>query len=536
MSSEKEQAVSMAIGQLSDSQKRELNVLGGVIFTELHLDKENPQDLVDLRSVLLDCIARGLKLTGKIWFSESESIVSAYTAGLSERQKIANQLQELVGGVDLSNFATQEDVYRVRTLLTGRPLALSPSITEAEEILEIIHKRQAAINKLHSELFSHSNLAMEATVLKQEVGDAKGLDTKDRLFINFLAFLALYKKPGLDIEPKDLVALSELWQNTTARNTNQLALVTAVREIAANLNIVEEPVELYTWRMLDVVSNELQTVSDIEMLPSSLFIISGSLITSEQAEFETQTPIEVIDLPLTEVESARVKYLEYKEKLIEYLGPIFRQEDIADEYGDSFVEYLESISVLDFVFILKDIFQEDGFMFEGFRVKPETEFDSISILTYINALNLLNSNLRITETGEAINDLQNSGVIRQVTNFLQKFINDHIFKPATNWAEVLPKMPVGNINTILSAVLPTALTKEQLDTVLNLDLSLWHQICLQAGVEYNPSKANAEDDSKVYQIFSFSPDSAGLVPYMEMLPEKKLTELAAKLRREIKLD
>ena len=97
-------------------------------------------------------------------------------------------------------------------------------------------------------------------------------------------------------------------------------------------------------------------------------------------------------------------------------------------------------------------------------------------------------------------------------------------------------MPVGNINTILSAVLPTALTKEQLDTVLNLDLSLWHQICLQAGVEYNPSKANAEDDSKVYQIFSFSPDSAGLVHYMEMLPEEKLIELAARLRREIKLD
>ena len=83
MSSEKEQAVSMAIGQLSDNQKRELNVLGGVIFTELHLDKENPQDLEDLRSVLLNCIARGLKLTGKIWFSEKESIVNAYTAGLS---------------------------------------------------------------------------------------------------------------------------------------------------------------------------------------------------------------------------------------------------------------------------------------------------------------------------------------------------------------------------------------------------------------------------------------------------------------------
>ena len=288
--------------------------------------------------------------------------------------------------------------------------------------------------------------------------------------------------------------------------------------------------------VLDVISNELQTVSDIEMLPSSLFIISGSLITSEQAEFETQTQVGIVDLPLTEVESARNKYLEYKNKLTEYLGPIFRQEDIADEYGDSFVEYLESINALDFVFILKDIFREGGFMFEGFRVKPETEFDSISILTYINALNLLNSNLRITETGKAINDLQNSGVILQITNFLQRFINEHIFKPATEWVEVLPQMPVGNINTILSAVLPTALTKEQLDTVLNLDLSLWHQICLQAGVEYNPSKTNAEDGSKVYQTFSFSPDSVGLVPYIALLPEEKMGQLANKLRREIKLD
>jgi len=536
MSSEKEQAVSVAVGQFSDNQKRELNILGGVIFTELNLNKENPQDLVDLRTVLLDCIARGLKLTGKIWFSEKESIVNAYTAGLSERQRIANQLQELEGGIDLANFATQEEIDRVRTLLAGRALALSPNITAAEEVLEIIFKRRAAVNKLHSELFSHSNLAMEATVLKQEVGDAKGLDTKDRLFINFLAFLALYKKPGLDIEPKDLVALSELWQNTTARNTNQLALVTAVREIASNLGIAEEPIELYTWRMLDVVSNELQTVSDIEMLPSSLFIISDSLITSEQAEFETQTQVGIVDLPLTEVESARNKYLEYKNKLTEYLGPIFRQEDIADEYGDSFVEYLESINALDFVFILKDIFREGGFMFEGFRVKPETEFDSISILTYINALNLLNSNLRITETGKAINDLQNSGVILQITNFLQRFINEHIFKPATEWEEVLPKIPVSNINTILSAVLPTALTKEQLDTVLNLDLNLWHQICLQAGVEYNPSKTNAEDGSKVYQTFSFSPDSVGLVPYIALLPEEKMGQLASKLRREIKLD
>jgi len=535
MINEKEQAVSTeAIGNLSPRQTQELNILGGAIFTELNLDPKNPDDIAALHEVLADCIRRGLHLTGRVWFSPTESIVSTYRAGLSVREKVAEQIKKMASSLLVQYLITNEEAEKLRDIEAIKALALSPKLEDAENLIETLTQRKNDVERFQEELFTNSKLSETATNLKLEArASTLEWSINDRLFANLLAHIALFRTPGLDLEPKDLVTLNELWSNNETRGNSETGVLNAVSEVAKSLGISEESISIYTERMLGIVSNELLNVSDLELLGSTIFIYTQAQIAEEAKEFKTETD-KTVRISLKEVTAARNKYPAFLETLKDYLRPIYRQEELPVKYGEMFAEYVQAFTPLEFVFTLKDSLLEGSFTFEGMPTEPAGDLEDLPVETYIEALNLMNSTMVIKETGEEAVEFTDS-IKAQMVKFMKERIFREVFRANARWDQILGTLPVDSLVAFLGSVDLNKLNEDQKSAVLNFNLDLWVKLLSETGVEYSVSQSGFKTSMKL-KMFTFSPDSAGLIPYLEMLPEEKLTELAGRLRKEIKLD
>ncbi|MBI4058642.1 hypothetical protein HY404_00205 [Candidatus Microgenomates bacterium] len=507
------------VGKLSDPQQRELNNLGLSLLQLLELDSKNPQDVERVKNIIEDFIWEGLALSGRRWVSSADRMESVFNLGLDHRQKIISQLRE-ISLVEISYFATDAEGSQIKNLTNINPF--SQEYPQVAELLESIKGRKSQVNKFQRLLFNTPELAQAAVNLTREVRqqNAQGIHTEDRLYANFLAHLVLYRRPGLDVEPKDIAVLIDLWENPEARKRSQAAVIRELVIMAEKLGVTPAAVEIYTKGVFDQINQETWEAKDVDAMRRSYFIISNQSIREEERELRPTTD-QSLYLSQNEVETLRAKYSQFRELLIEHLTLAAKLKEIPPENWQKYHQFLNDVTPLELIFLLKGVLGE-----EKADLQPERELaEFVPPQTFLDALPLIFHPIKEHETGQIVSDLASRVTRAKIQLKIKDKVIEAIFAQEFAMSQLIAKAPISILADLMQNVSPARLNEEEKDAFCKNALSIWSQLPNVREISYD-----ADNDNLL-----FDADAADLKAYFDILPDDTQQAIIKNLRRMVTL-
>ena len=535
------------IGQLTPSQIQELNFLGNTILQaqnpKIRSQEQADEVKANVKAVLEDCIFRGLEDRGRIWVTPDEDISPFFQTGLGIRRETANRIKSTRQEI-LEYFVTKGEESEIRAL-ADTVSAFSPDLEPAEQWLKELATKRKAIDDLHRTLFEGgSQLAPEAAKLKQaayQVNRSRGINTKPfdldrRLFANFLINFALYRRPGVYIEAKDLVALGEVWSDPETRTESQAKLVEAVKKLAERLGLDSDLIEHYTKTILSMHINryldgkiDFEAIRDLEDV-----MISGTNIIEEENELRKDvdnSPVIVTKDQIGAAKTALPKFISLYEDFIRQAESSNSTQEAQDKASSQLIEFLKGLTPFELVYML-----ENAQALKSFDVNQKEDIiNFVPAKTFIEALPIIYApTIYEQETKDAITFGEQSK--EATAAFIKQRALEGILSEDILDEMVLNKLPTPFLLELLNSVEPKMLKGEQRESILNLDPNTWVKICVQAGIEIeNIIQFYDNPEESTTEFLIESPDFLGLKDYLRLLPVENQKKVTQGLRRIIAL-
>lgn len=548
MTQEREQSriSTEVVGQLTDSQKRELSILGLTIFDAQNLDPKNPEHVSQVQATLEDCVYRGLDMQGRVWFSASEQVSPIFDMGLGQRESIVDQLHRMGSQGSHLKYVTVEEGNRINDITP-----LDPNFSEADSLFDELKGRRTAIAKFHQALFEESQLAPEARALRdsteiisEEPEQDKSWLKYNMLYGNLIVNLALYQQVGINVEPKDVAALSEIWKDLTARDSRQTELVERMKQVAKGLGIPEQHIEAYTRSILDDINVTLVIgkITLEELRDSQAFAITTQDIQSESLEFEQpQKENEVVYFPEEDLVGAR-SVIQKLRAMFEHIDRIAKEtqdviyekpeDDPINSYTDNeYLPFIQQLAPIDLILTydaaLRDVQASSG---DNDYPRIEEELtEHLPFSTYLYALIILQAReFNVAETGESVPELEDEGKNLVYTSIKKQVIQDILdgsFDEGMTYEEAVGKLPVGVLAEYVESVDPAKLPDDHLESLLGLDIQNWFSIAADKGVSVEKDPLKQGDIKLVFDV-----DSEFIRGYFERMPVDIQQELSKKLQ------
>lgn len=533
-----------AIGQLTDTQRRELSILGMTIFEAKELDPKNPEHLSQVKSILEDCVYRGLNVQGRVWFSASEQVSPIFEMGLFQRESIINQLHTIRSNGDVLKFITAEEGDRIRQVTS-----LDANFSEADKLFQEIKDRSGVVSKFHQALFEESQLSPEARILKNSAELITEASEEDKqwlkynmLYGNLMVNLALYQKVGISVEPKDVAALSEIWQETAVRDNRQADMIDRLKQIAKGLGLPEQHIEGYTKRVLEDINHALAggKVTLEELRDSQIFAITTQDMIDESLEFEQSQENEVVYFSKEDLLRARSTIQKLRE-MFEHIDTLAEEtkdivyntpeDDLINRYVDEeYVPFLSQLTPLELSLTYYQGLKEAELNDDNDYARLEDELEqSVPLETYLKTLTLLQaSEFAVLETGEKVLEFEDEG-----KNLIYGEVKDHVLQclledkldDTLSYKGIINKLPIEILTEYLEIINLARLSDEQVEALIALDIQKWVSMAAAKGV-HAEADPNKEDNINL----NFEVDSEFIRGYFDRMPTEKQQEIAKKLQ------
>lgn len=507
------------VGNFSQDQKEEFAFLAGQILEAQGGDLQKKGEVEKAAYVAGDCIKRGLRVLGKVWFTNpDESIADAFNAGLSEREKVANNIIELNSSTkSLRLLSVEEGNELVEIANTTNPLSLD--LETAEDFLDRVSERSRQISKFHRALFTDSSLSPQVELLKKTASEREDTlvakttpeEVMDAIYRNLLIYLTLYpgsKQLDLLIEPQDIAVVVDLWKTSPVRKTGSERLIEGMKVLAKRFGVSEEAVAVYTERMLGGVNLLVEQggVDADSLKNSSTFIVTDESL-SRQLESTN------IVIPEQEAETKLAQIINLNER-IEAESAIVGEENeqLTNELGGQYLEAIRSISPHELLYFLKQIAAGDS------RIDYTLERDiaeEITPETYLNSLPLVY---------QGIAGIDNQ-IMEKIRKTVEKRVLGDINAKKIDLDDQLLDLPAPFLVRLIEEV---TLNENQQQSLSNQGAAFWAKLCFEAGVSFH-----SVSDELSFHDLEFPPSTAALEHYIGQMPKDKQVEIVKGVRQEI---
>lgn len=531
------------VGRYSYSQQQEYSFLGAQIMEAEGWKLDDPDDVEKAKSVMDDTLNRGLKMTGKQWFTPTESILQAFDSGLSQREEVLRRIKQVhETGKGNQFLTTSENDQLINYLNIVSPL--DPNLSEVENLADLAKNRELTVKNLRKVFFEESDLSAGAAKLRtsetardQETfnqGLGPNFEIEDRIYRNLLFNLVVYPgtPPSLIVEPKDVPLLVELWSDKQVREQGISRVTEGIKAFAQRLGLDATAVQIYTINMFKYLLTFTEGEVDLDFLKNShLLAFRPQDIEAEENEFvQRSSDRQVILVNPETYQIAETKYIEAKrlntiwEEVVNKSDDEY-SEELATRKAGTLINYLKTFNAFDLVFTLSKIQEEIEQIEESFK---EIIYGQIPINTYVDALEYAYARvIRDQQTGNNIISLDTpSGqVIRSV---IAERVEDELREKKIGLAGIVNKIPLSFLGDI---TINMQLPSDQQTALIQMDTSRWIQLLTNVGVRYmtfqTDSGAKTED-------IEFPLGSEALRQYFDNIPEEKQQQVATGLKKVIK--
>ncbi len=535
------------VGSISDTQKQELTILGLNLIQQRNLDPENPKDVQDVQLMLEDCIYRGLDVQKRNWFSKSEAISPIFELGLNQRVTLINNLGKLASDEAALRFITPDEYGQIKSFSS-----FDPDLSEAEDSFKMLNHRKMAVMRFHNSLFSNSQFSQSATEIKNsiEVDPENNYMLKyedsmknNRLYANLLANLALYHRPRLNLDPKDIAALSDIWKDPGLAEKQKWDLVGKMKNLASNFGISEDDIEKYTLAIIERMSLEIASgqVTLEELQASSAFALQTKELQNEGEEFETEYNGDKEALLIPEED-----YLDAKNatsKLINFFNQINKlmsstdsideeEEEEEDDRVDEFLKkeylpFLRNISALELAFIYIEGEKVDDALHDRIEEDLTTY---VPFETYVDALSLLSGEDFITsKSGEVIPELKLPEKEKAYTAIKDHVILNLLIESVEiDFKASIARLPIKVLDEYLNKVVPSELTQSEINSLIDIEDDKWFKMAISHNLGADLDVDKSDEITLIY-----SPDSEYLRYFFENMPSEKREAISRRLQHVI---
>lgn len=328
------------LGRFTPQQKGELTILAHRIVEAKGLKVDNPDDVGLVQAVVLDSLARGLRLSGRQALIPADSVPAFFERGLRERQGLLNQakLQERIAQ-DYLCAPSLESLISVTD-------ALSPDFEAAMQESAAQSGRIQTVQSLHERLFNTDDaglLAQAKQVRAQDLLPGFGslivdpsqpdtlvrapLAANHKLFANLLLNIANSNRLGMKLEPDEMLQASPediRFFIETGGPGREAELIAAVRPLARQLQLSEEDAAFYTQSVLNEMNLLAITQVTLDTIKAANVFLLTSQTPSQRAEAKP-TGNQVVVLDSDDLAQARAKN-ELLNSLAERWQELLRQE------------------------------------------------------------------------------------------------------------------------------------------------------------------------------------------------------------------
>jgi len=493
------------VGKLSPNQQEELNFIAGQIVSSESLNTSETQDLDHLREVIRDCIERGLALRSKVWVTPVENLFPIFQDGLSQRESLVDRLKKYSGNLHTYNLLNSKETALLTTADQLNPL--SQDLTEVEILLQTIKEREDAVSAFLKTIFDQESLQDNIKVLKKEAGPISIIDLNDKLFANFLVHLALYRRPGVKIDPKDVAALEDLWKNPTVRAESQKKLVDALPNEAS---------KVYTQAILNSINFTLEGLTDLDSLKDSHnFIFETEAMLEEAKDFEEE--ISTVYVSNEELDLASKKYTELLElnSAFESLATDSDEQSEEQMGAGKYFEVLQNLSPLELLMAVKLCLGDP-------KVNSIVFLDDLKELTafktVLGALNLVFARLQLSSPELNIFEEEQQ---QKTANILREWVLTALLQNREPLEEALDKLPSVVLLEILTKIKLESLNKDQKQAILNLDQEILIKLVSEADLSLEANLNYSLDKLPTLDNILFPPGSENLLIILKALSKDK---------------
>lgn len=541
---ETQQLSSEVVGKFTPNQQGTLQIFGAEIADALNLDPRNPDHQRIAVRIVTNCFLLGLELAGKEWIARNEDVATYFERGFEQREGVVQRLNNYALGASHLGFLTKEE-----EMQASEVKVLDVDFETGENLLAELLDKEKVIRSFHAKLFDESALSEEATEIRadlQKKAESEGRGEQDhwsvynRLYANFLANLAFYRRPGVKLEAKDVSALSKTWEDPQVKERSRAYLFSVIETIAKQLKLPEDIIILYTANILHNISAEfgVQEITIEGLIFSDVFAVTSEDIQREREEIEEPVidEVQIISVLEEEVLEARFAF-ERLRSLREKMAQLTEKE--AENFASGvYIPYLQQFSPLDLLFVLRDLtfYLED---YTKLSDKEREEEDSlydlredlvqfVPLITYIETLPLVfATQIRVGETKERLDILDGPIGIEikdEITErVLEAVLRDELIDRGIGFAQVVQRVPVGFLTDLIIKIDESRIPDEYKQVLLSLDINQWYKIARVADINVFIDKATDTFE------FSPGPGSENIVRFLTQLPSDKQRAIAEKL-------
>lgn len=530
MSTESQRIGLEVIGQYTEFQKQEITFLGLHVMQARKLDTNKPEDVEEATFIIEDCLRRGLEAKNRVWFTPQESVAPFFDEGITQRERIITDLtQEVQVSEESHSYTTDDERHQAEQLIKAG--AFTTEIEEAERLLQTIKSRKESVKNFQNLLFDTPKLKQEARELNriarmQENPVPQTLDTiNNRLFNNLLLNIAISNTLNINADPRDLAALSEIWEDEDTLKSAQNRILTVIRNAAKQVGIDEVGVDLYTSNQLSTLSNyatgKLSLTNLIEAA-STDFVFKTEDLDEIELELRTNTsehtPIEVSQ---EEVKVAREKISHIYSMNEEFFET--DDEDLSNEKYEEIRSQFQTLTPLELLILIDD--------FKNGRNKDLNEeiISMPSFETYIEAFKLTFApKIIVRETGETINNFEKNSLELVLRQFIKTKILEDLDKENISISEYGSKIPAG---LLLDFIQKGTVSPRQKAELLDLGDEVWAAICREDDFQFSSELAGNRELLRVLEN-----EEADLVTgYLRNMTEEKAVRILLSLQRNVEL-
>lgn len=536
------QISSEVVGRLTESQKQQLSGLASQIMAGLGLDVQQKADQQTAITVVSAIFEEGLQVSGKVWVREDESVAGVFGAGREARQAAIKNVRALVQSRTYHSFFEAADID-----FLDRVKTFSPDFDHLAEIEAKVLAQRGIVDNFQIELFEKSQLAPDATALRAEVArDAVFFEpmvsVEERLYSNLLVHAALYRRPGVNIEPEDLASLSQICQDEETESrvvddvTGQMVAVAAILGLSSDQQLVENAVRNYTMGVMKAVRQVIGQELTLEALTTSdQFAIPGADLSRVAEEFVVE-PEESVYLSRVEVAQARVRALQLQEIFKQFRETPASDESLAeadqtesDRQARELDDQMQNCSPLALM-MLKMMLRKDDAGFDhqnSLDILPPgilfEELEMVPIQVYLGALDLVYAPQVRYLSGEGILDLEPGDDLAIVQKEIIARVLKNLSDGTIGRKEIFAVAPAPFLVSALGVLRADELSAEERQLLEDLDNSTWYRMCVLEEVEY----------SRFEDSFRYSGGSITLQPFLEALSQDKQEAILSQLRQVI---
>lgn len=541
---ETQQLSSEVVGKFTPNQANTLKSFVEGVVNSLNLEPGNPDHQKVAVKIVVNCFSLGLDLAGREWIARNEDVATYFERGLEEREGVVQRLNNYAQGASHLGFLTKDE-----EIQASEVKVLDVDFETGEKLLAGLLEKEKVIRSFHTKLFDESALSEEATEIRadlQKKAESEGRGEQDhwsiynRLYANFLANLAFYRRPGVKLEPKDISALSKTWEDPQVQERSRAYLFSVIETIAKQLKLPEDIIMLYTANILKDINAEfgVQETTIDGLIFSDVFAVTSEDIQREREEIEEPVTdevqiVSVLEEEVLEARSAFERLRSLREKLAQ-----LTEKEAESLTNEVYIPYLQQFSPLDLLFVLRDLtfYLEDYTKLSDKQREEEVYLydlredlvQFVPLITYIEILPLVfATQIRVGETKERLDILDGpigTEIKDEITErVLEGVLTDELIDRGIGFAEVVQRVPVGFLTDLIIKIDESRIPDEYKQVLLSLGINQWYKIARVADINVFIDKATDTFE------FSPGPGSENIVRFLTQLPTDKQRAIAEKL-------